>query len=49
MRGPAKVTSPAARYLQVRARFVGDPTATLSEITIPFVTENARAISTPCV
>lgn len=46
IRGPAKITSPAARYLQVRARFVGDPAATLSEITIPFVTENARAILT---
>ena len=46
IRGPSKITSPAARYLQVRARFVGDPAATLSEITIPFVTENARAILT---
>lgn len=46
IRGPAKVTSPTARYLQVRARFVGDPTATLSEITVPFITENARAIVT---
>ena len=44
--GPAKITSPGARYLQVRARFVGDPNATLAEITIPFVTENARAIVT---
>lgn len=46
IRGPAKIVSPTARYLQVRARFVGDPSATLSEITIPFVTENARAIVT---
>lgn len=46
IRGPAKIVSPAARYLQVRARFSGDPSATLSEITVPFVTENARAIVT---
>jgi hypothetical protein len=43
------ITSPAAinataRYVQVRARFARDPNAQLSEVTIPFVTENARPV-----
>ena len=35
-----------ARYIQVRARFSKDPNAALSEVTIPFQTENARAVIT---
>lgn len=45
------ITTPAAvnataRYVQVRARFARDPNATLSEVTIPFVTENVRPVVT---
>lgn len=35
-----------ARYVQVRARFSKDPNASLAEVTIPFVTDNARAVVT---
>lgn len=41
--GPINQT---ARYVQVRARFSRDPNASLSEVTIPFVTENVRPIVT---
>jgi hypothetical protein len=37
---PGLVTSPAARYIQVRARFNKDPATELSDITIPFVLDN---------
>jgi hypothetical protein len=40
------VTSPAARFLQVRARWNRDPNSVLSSITIPFVTDNLRAVVT---
>ena len=40
------IKSPAARYVQVRARFARDPKAVLSEVTIPFVTDNLRALVT---
>lgn len=43
---PFDVTSPGARFLQVRARFSRDPSAVLSEIVVPFVTDNLRAIVT---
>jgi len=43
---PGKVQSPAARFAQVRARFARDPGAILSQIVMPFVTDNARAIVT---
>lgn len=46
---PVSGTQPAnqtARYIQVRARFSKDPNAALSEVTIPFQTENARAVIT---
>jgi hypothetical protein len=43
---PAMIDSPAARYLQVRARFASDPNAILSEIQISFVTDNLRAVIT---
>jgi hypothetical protein len=39
------ITSPAARYIQVRARFV-QPTAELQEVLVPFVTDNLRAVVT---
>jgi len=45
----AVVTSPVARYLQVRARWSVDANAELSDVLIPFVTENLRAIVTDVV
>jgi hypothetical protein len=42
----AVIASPRGRYLQVRARWSGDPRAELSEVVIPFVTENLRAVVT---
>lgn len=36
----------SARYVQVRARFSRDPNAQLSEVTIPFVTDNVRPVIT---
>ncbi len=39
------ITSPPARYIQVRARFV-QPTAELQEVLVPFVTDNLRAVVT---
>jgi hypothetical protein len=41
-----EITSPAARFLQVRARWNTDPNAVLSSLTIPFVTDNLRAVLT---
>jgi len=43
---PGKVTSPSARYLQIRSRFSRDPSAVVREITAHFVTDNARAVIT---
>lgn len=43
---PGKVTSPAARFLQIRARFSRDPAAIVREVTVHFVTDNARAVVT---
>lgn len=43
---PAVVQSPAARYLQLRARFNRDPKAELSDITIPFLPDNLRHVVT---
>jgi hypothetical protein len=40
------VKSPPARYIQVRARFNKDPTAELSDITIPFVLDNLGQVIT---
>jgi hypothetical protein len=40
------VTSPPSRFLQVRARWNRDPAAVLSGVTIPFVTDNLRAVLT---
>jgi hypothetical protein len=43
---PADVASPAARYVQVRARWSRDQNAVLREVTLSFVTDNARAVIT---
>jgi hypothetical protein len=42
----APIASPTGRYLQVRARWNRDQNAELREITIPFLTDNLRAIVT---
>ncbi len=41
-----RVTSPAARFFQVRARWSRAPNAELSEVRVPFVTDNLRAVVT---
>jgi hypothetical protein len=43
---PGKVQSPAARFAQVRARFSRDPGAVLSQVVLPFITDNVRAVVT---
>jgi hypothetical protein len=43
---PGKVQSPPARFVQIRARFSHDPKAILSQILLPFVTDNLRAVVT---
>jgi hypothetical protein len=43
---PGQVQSPAARFAQVRARFSRDPGAVLSQVLLPFVTDNVRAVVT---
>ena len=43
---PAEVASPPARFIQVRARWNKDPAAVLGELTIPFLTDNLRAVLT---
>src|SRR5262249_53794871 len=40
------ITSAPGRYIQARARWVRDPNAVLTEVTIPFVTENVRPVIT---
>jgi hypothetical protein len=42
--GPAAITSASGRYVQVRARWVRDPNAVLTEVTVPFVTDNIRPV-----
>jgi hypothetical protein len=42
--GPANVTSPPGRFVQVRARWTRDPNATLADVLLPFVTENVRPV-----
>lgn len=46
MTTPSVVSSAAARYVQVRARFSRDPNAVLHEVTVPFVTDNVRPVVT---
>jgi hypothetical protein len=41
----ATTPSPPGRFIQLRAR-LGDATATLADIVVPFVTENLRAVVT---
>ncbi|MBM4362524.1 MAG: hypothetical protein FJ104_07570, partial [Deltaproteobacteria bacterium] len=43
---PADVASPAARFVQIRAAFARDPKAVLSAVSLPFVTDNLRALVT---
>lgn len=43
---PGKTQTPPGRYVQIRARFGKDATATAREIDLSFVTENARAVVT---
>ncbi len=43
---PSDIASPPARFIQVRARFRRDPKAILREVTVAFVTDNARAVVT---
>lgn len=43
---PAKITSEAARFLQIRARFRGDTTAEVREVNVAFVTDNLKALIT---
>ena len=43
---PGTITSAAGRYVQVRARWARDPNAVLTEVTIPFVTDNVRPVVT---
>lgn len=46
MTAAGDVKSPAGRFMQVRARFNKDANAELSEVSIPFVTDNLRATLT---
>lgn len=46
MTRPGMTKSPAARYVQIRARWSKDPQAALSDVTLPFVTDNLRAVLT---
>jgi hypothetical protein len=43
---PSKVTSAPGRYVQVRARFSRDPNAVLTEVQLPFMTDNLRPVVT---
>ncbi|HSO38592.1 MAG TPA: hypothetical protein VLT33_38950 [Labilithrix sp.] len=43
---PGAIASPAGRFVQVRARWARDPNALLTEVTIPFVTDNVRPVIT---
>ncbi|MBI4701661.1 MAG: hypothetical protein HY744_10975 [Deltaproteobacteria bacterium] len=46
LRANGKVASPAARYVQIRARWAVEPAAVLHELRLSFVTDNARALVT---
>jgi len=43
---PGDAQSPPGRYVQIRARWTRDPNAVLREVTLAFVTDNARAVVT---
>lgn len=40
------ISSTPGRFVQVRARWTRDPNAVLNEVTIPFITDNVRAVVT---
>lgn len=44
IRQPSRIQSPAARFVQVRARFNRDPGAILREVAVSFATDNLRAV-----
>ncbi len=46
MTASAQIQSPSARYIQARARWARDPKAELTELRIPFLTDNLRAVLT---
>lgn len=46
MLAAGRVTSPVARFFQVRARWSRAPGAELHEVIVPFVTDNLRAVVT---
>lgn len=46
LKKPGSVSSSPGRYLQVRARLSGGQNAQLRRVTIPFVTDNLRAVVT---
>jgi hypothetical protein len=46
LNAPGDARSPAARFVQIRARWGRDPAAVLREVTLSFVTDNARAVVT---
>ncbi len=46
MTAPGVVGSPAGRFLQVRARWSQSKDAVLSEVVVPFLTDNLRAVVT---
>lgn len=46
LRAPGRLANPAARFIQVRARWGLDPNAVLTRVEIPFVTDNQRAVVT---
>lgn len=46
MATPGAIASTPGRYVQVRARWARDPNAVLTEVTIPFVTDNIRPVVT---
>ncbi len=43
---PGDITSPGARYLQVRARFAPKPDTIVRRVDVAFVTDNVRAVVT---
>ncbi len=43
---PGESKSPAARFVQIRARWGKDPQAVLRDVRLSFVTDNARAVLT---
>lgn len=43
---PGNTNAPQGRYVQVRARWARDANAILTEVTIPFVTDNVRPVVT---